>query len=186
MQALRNLVLRVVPFLLIAIALSSCGSSNNTNLTAQQAQAAAGGVWSAEVVGGEGSISGFSFITDFNLTDTGALTINYFQFLTTESGSDACFPADGGSESGTITLSNVNGSNFQVNGTFSFKVQANGNTLTLNGALTGTATTTGTLTDGSVTGTWSITGSPHCTDTKGGTFTMTQSTTTTTTSSSGS
>jgi hypothetical protein len=178
MQVLRKLILRIASLLLVAFALVSCGSSTNSNLSPQQAESATGGIWSAEIVGGEGTISGFSFITQFTLTDTGSLNVNYFQFLNPESGPSACFPANGGTEAGTITLSNVNGSTFQVNGTFKFTVQANGNTLTLNGVLTGTATTTDTLTDGSVTGTWSVTGASNCTDTKGGTFTMTQSTTT--------
>lgn len=182
MRPLKKLALRVTPFFFIAVALSSCGSSNNSTLSPQQAQSATSGTWSAEIIGGESAASGFSFITQFTLNDNGSLNVTYFQFLTSEPGPSPCFPANGGTEAGTIMLSNVNGSTFQVNGTFKFTVQGNGNTLTLNGALTGTATTTNTLTNGSITGTWNVTGTSGCTDTKGGTFTMTQSTTTTSSS----
>ena len=94
--------------------------------------------------------------------------------------------SNGSNESGTATLNTNTGTN-QVTGTLDFTVTSvtpAGNTLTLTGNLTGTSngttTTTGTLSNGVVSGTWTLTGGqgdPSCTVLKG-TFVMCQGTAT--------
>lgn len=167
-----------VSVLLVALSLTSC----STPTVSQQAQTAAGGIWSAEIVGGSGPASGFSFTTEFTLSTDGNLTITYFQFLTQEAGSNACFPIDGGTENGQMVL-NANESTDQVTGTLKYTVTASGNTLTLNGNVTGTEVNgLPPLSDGSITGTWTVAGSTSCTGS--GNFTMTQAPASTTSSSS--
>jgi hypothetical protein len=153
--------------LLVALMLNGCSSSSTT------AQAAATNVWSADLSGGVGPASGFSFTTQFTLNGNGSLNITYFQFLT----SGTCFPITGGTQSGSMVLTtNTTSNNITnaVSGTFVYTVQAGGNTLTLNGTVTGTvATNTTTLSGGSATGTWAATGATGCNVT-GQSFTMTQ------------
>ncbi|MGA8621738.1 MAG: hypothetical protein WB660_24845 [Candidatus Sulfotelmatobacter sp.] len=153
----------VAILLLVALSFSSCSTPSVT----QVAQSAAGGVWSAQVFGGSGEVSGFSFTTQFTVNTDGSLTITYFQFLTEGS----CFPVDGGTQTGSMILT-INAATEQLTGPFTYTVQASNNTLTLNGVVTGTESGT-MLTGGSITGTWQVTGT-GC-STAGGTFTMTQS-----------
>ncbi len=168
---------QVALLLLVALMLSGC--SNNV-VNTQTAQQAASGVWSAEMLGGSGEASGFSFNTEFTVHSGGDLEITYFQFLTAEGGTSPCFPVNGGTEAGTMKL-NIDPSTGEVTGTMTYTVQATGNTLTLNGQVTGTAAITGiptSLSNGSVTGTWAVTGGSGCNAT-GGTFTMCQAATAT-------
>jgi hypothetical protein len=157
----------VAILLLVAIMLNGCGSSRPT------AQSVTGGVWSASLSGGEGSASGFSFITQFTVDSSGTLSFSRFEFINQGN----CFPLDGGAVSGTMGLTE-NMATDQVTGSMTLTVAGNGNTLTLsspdgvNGTLTGT-----TLSNGTVTGTWSVTGGTGCTG-GGGSFTMTSETTT--------
>ncbi len=155
----------VAILVLVAFTLSGCGGPNYLNT--QNAQQAAGGIWSAQIIGGSGPASGFSFNTQFTVNSNGSLSITYFQFLT----QGACFPVEGGTQTGTMDLT-INGSTDLVTGTLTYTVLASGNTLTLNGQVTGTENGN-TLTDSSITGTWTITGGTGCTG-AGGTFTMTQ------------
>lgn len=161
----------VAILLLVTIALGACGGP--TKINTQTAQTAAGGIWSAQVLGGSGAASGFSFNTEFTVNGDNSLAVTYFQFLT----KGTCFPVDGGTQTGTMDLT-INGSTGLVTGTLKYTVQASGNSLTLNGQVTGTATTQdpNALSDGSVTGTWAVTGGSGCNAT-GGTFTMCQSST---------
>jgi hypothetical protein len=171
-----------VVLLLVTISLSSC----STPTVPQQAESATGGIWSAELFGGSGPASGFSFTTEFTLNNNTSLTITYFQFLTAESGSKICFSSVdniGGSENGSLALTTINQATGQVEGTLKYEVTSpgGGTTLTLNGTLTGTEVNgTPPLSDGSITGTWTTTGAGGCSGT--GTFTMTQGSSTTTTS----
>jgi hypothetical protein len=158
----------VALLLLLALMLNGCGGSNL--ITTQTAQSAAAGIWSAQIFGGSGEASGFSFNTEFTVNSSGTLSITYFQFLTT----GTCFPVDGGTENGSMDLI-INSSTSAVTGTFTYTVQSSSNKLTLNGQVTGTANGTATsLSDGSITGTWTVAGGTGCNAT-GGTFTMCQS-----------
>jgi len=166
----------VAVLLLVALMLNGCGGTNTVNT--QTAQNAAGGIWSAEILGGSGAASGFSFNTEFTVNSGGGLDVTYFQFLTAEGGTSPCFPVDGGTEAGSMALT-INGSTGAVTGTMTYTVQATGSTLTLNGQVTGTAAITGSptsLSNGAVTGTWTVAGGSGCNAT-GGTFTMCQSST---------
>ena len=100
----------VAILLLVALALNGCGSSNTT-----ATQTAAGGTWQAQTFGGIGPDSGFSFITQFTLGSNGTLSISYFQFL--NSNSAQCFPVSGGTQAGSMILTE-NTTNFTVTGPF--------------------------------------------------------------------
>lgn len=151
----------VAVLLVVALMLNGCSSTTTTT------QAAAGGIWSASLPGGTGEASGFSFTTQFTVNGDGSLSVTYFQFLT----QGPCFPITGGSVAGSMVLT-TNTSNNAVTGTFTYTVQSSGNTLTLNGTVTGTNAVP-TLSGGSVTGTWSLTGGSGCSS-SGQSFTMTQ------------
>jgi hypothetical protein len=150
----------VAILLLFTLVLNGCGSSTPTT------QTAASGIWSAQLPGGNGEASGFSFTTQFTVNGDGSLSITYFQFLT----EGTCFPISGGTETGSMVLT-TNTSTNAVTGTFTYSVQSGSDTLTLNGTVTGIASTT-TLSGGSITGTWSLAGS-GCSATAGS-FTMKQ------------
>jgi hypothetical protein len=153
----------VAVLLPIALMLNGCGSSTSTAVQATKAP----GVWSADLSGGIGPASGFSFTTQFTLNGNGSLSITYFQFLT----QGTCFPISGGSETGSMILNTVTTNN-TVTGTFTYTVQSGGNTLALTGTVTGTANGTA-LSGGSITGTWSVTGGSGC-SASGQSFTMEQ------------
>jgi hypothetical protein len=154
----------VAILLLVALMLNGCGSSSS-----KTTQATATGVWSADLSGGIGPASGFSFTTQFTVNGNGTLNITYFQFLT----SGTCFPITGGSQSGSMVLT-TNTTTNAVTGTFVYAVQSGGNTLTLNGTVTGTvAMNTTTFSGGAASGTWSVTGGTGC-NVNGQSFTMTQ------------
>jgi len=154
----------VAILLLLALVLNGCGSGTTT------AQTAAGGLWKAELLGGSGTASGFSFNAQFTVNGDGSLSISSFQFLTANPAQ--CFPISGGTVTGSMTLTE-NTTNFTVTGTFKFTVQSGNNTLTLNGTVTGTESGN-TLSGGSITGNWTLAGGSGCSDTNGGSFTMTQ------------
>ncbi len=155
----------VAILLLLALALNGCGNNKSTSTT----QAAASGLWQAQLLGGSGTASGFSFTTQFTVGSDGTLNITSFQFLT----EGMCFPVDGGTQSGTMMLT-VDSTTNAVTGTFSFTVQSGNNTLTLTGTVTGTEVSS-TLSNTKVIGTWTLAGDAGCNDTTGGSFTMTQS-----------
>ena len=163
--------MREVAILLVAtLLINGCGTSSTAT------QAAAGGTWSAQLLGGEGPASGFSFVTSFTVGGSGGgLTLSSFQFDT----AGACLPVNGDTVGGTMVLVE-NQTTFQVTGTVAFTVQSGSNTLTLNGNVTGTENGifgNGTsLSNAVATGTWAFTGSgtpAGCNDASGS-FTMTQ------------
>lgn len=159
----------VAVLLLLALTLSACGN------TSTPVQTAVGGNWQAQLSGGEGQESGFSFITNFTVSGTGGgLTFSTFQFLT----AGQCFPIDGESPTGTVALT-VNQTTFAVTGPFNFTVTSGGNTLTLTGTLTGTENgVNGTIfSGGTVTGTWTLTGTCAAGSSVTGNFIMTQGST---------
>jgi hypothetical protein len=163
--------MREVAILLVAaLLLNGCGSSSSTTLTTPA------DLWSAQMQGGRGPASGFSFSTDFTLNSDGSLTFSSFQFYN----AGACFPVNGDSVTGSITNLEVNQNSYAVTGTLTVTVQSGSNTLTLGPApLTGTGGPSGSdvLTGGSVTGTWTFagSGSPAGCNNTTGSFTMTQS-----------
>ena len=165
----------VAMLLLVALLLNGCGTSSTAT------QTAAGGTWSAQMLGGEGQASGFSFITEFSVSGGGGgLTISSFEFVTYNNNTSCfpVFPLNGGTVTGTMTLVE-NPNTYAVTGTLVFTVQSGGNMLVLNGTVTGTENgLNGTTLSGAVaTGTWTFTGSgtpAGCVDTSGS-FTMTQS-----------
>jgi hypothetical protein len=151
----------VAILLLAALLLNGCSTSTTT------AQTAASGVWNAELLGGSGEASGLSFTTQFTVSSNNSLNITFFQLLTQGS----CFAVTGGTQTGTMTLT-TNSTTMAVTGPFSYTEQSQGNTLTLTGAVTGTESGT-TLSGGSITGTWAVTGGTGC-NASNGTFTMKQ------------
>jgi len=58
----------VAVLLLAALILNGCSTSSTTSV-----QTAAGGTWQAEMLGGQGTASGFSFITQFTVGSNGTL-----------------------------------------------------------------------------------------------------------------
>ncbi len=164
----------ILLLLAMGLMLGGCGSNQAS------VQKGASGIWLAELTGGTGEASGFSFITDFTINGNSTLTIESFQFLTTSSSGSECFPLNGGTVVGAMPLTVE--SNDSVMGTISYAVTNSGNTLTLTGNVTGTATQNGsgtnvtyTLTSATITGNWTLKGSCASTAT-GGNFSMTQST----------
>ena len=138
------------------------------------------GNWEAELTGGIGEASVLNFITAFSVTDisgnTEPLNITGFSFFNQNS----CF-ASVQNPTGVAAL--VVDSTNAVTGTITYTVQSGspaGTILTLTGNVTGTSNgtvgTTGTFSNGAVTGTWTLTGGEGCTGT--GTFTMCQNGTT--------
>ncbi|MFZ0297021.1 MAG: hypothetical protein WAM13_01600 [Candidatus Sulfotelmatobacter sp.] len=165
----------ILVLLMMTLMLGGCGS------TPTSVQTGAGGIWLAELTGGTGEASGFSFITDFTLNGNSTLNITSFQFLNYNPNNSAnCFSSiNGPNVSGSIPLTVQ--SNDTVTGTITYEVQSSGNTLTLTGNVTGTASQNGTgtnvtytLTSATISGNWSLKGSPGCNAT-GGSFIMTQS-----------
>jgi hypothetical protein len=167
--------MKQVAILLVAVLLlNGCG-------TTPAVQQQAGAIWQAELIGGAGPSSGFSFITQFTVNGGGALTFANFQFLNNGS----CFPYLG--EIPTATLANLNivQGTLQVTANLTFTVLSGGNTLTLTGPMTGTVSETGetgnntfTFTSATITGDWTLVGSgTGACSAANGSFTMNLTTT---------
>jgi hypothetical protein len=154
--------LAFLTLLALAFAVSSCGTSPNTNPTTSTS---ATGFWEAQLVGGTGEASKLGFVTAFNVINIGPLNITSFSFFN----ASACFAngVDGSTEAGTAAFT-TNISTGQVTGSLIYTVTSSippGNILTLTsvqGGLTGTSngttTTTGTLSDGVAVGKWQLAG----------------------------
>jgi len=165
--------------LALAVVVASCGTGKPTTTVENTVN----GNWEAQLAGGTGPASQLDFIIQFNVTNVNGSTepIDFtgFSFINDQAASGSCFPS-GQTVSGnaTITVLSTN----QVQGTMAITVSgaASTSTLTLTGTnvygtANGTPGTIGTLTNGVVTGTWSLTGS--CVGsgtTASGTFTMCQ------------
>ena len=166
---------------LLALEISVCGCGNSTTPSTTPNTSTSGN-WEVQFTGGTAEASKLDFVTAFSVTNSGSLTITGFSFIN----AGKCFAngVNGSTQSGSATL--VTSSTNAVTGTLTFTVQSvtpAGNTLTLNGNLTGTSNgttgTTGTLSNGVVSGTWTLTGGqgdPSCAG--GGSFLMCQGTTT--------
>lgn len=161
--------------LALELAVCGCGSSNNSSTTTSTSTS---GNWEVQLIGGTAEASKLNFVTSFTVTNSGPLDITGFSFIN----AGACFATgtNTSTESGSATLDTSSTS--AVTGTLNFAVTSitpAGNTLSLTGNLTGTSngttTTTGTLSNGVVSGTWTLTGGagdPSCVGT--GTFVMCQ------------
>src|SRR6202163_4028583 len=168
--------------LALELAVCGCGTHTIANTTPSTTTS---GSWEAQLTGGADQASLLNFVTAFSLNNnntvtSGPLTITGFGFIN----AGKCFAngVNGSTETGNATL--VTSSADQVTGSLSFKVVSvtpAGNTLTMSGNLTGTSngtvTTAGTLSNGVVVGTWSLSGGagdPSCTGS--GNFLMCQGT----------
>jgi hypothetical protein len=169
----------------LSLAVYGCGSRN---LDTTRTNTTASGEWEAHVDGGLGSASELNFVTAFSVTDNGSgtnlsLEITSFSFIN----AGKCFPngIDTSSQKGNTTFSTITGTD-QVVGQMSYTVGSNvppGSLLTLSsytngftGISTATQNQTGTLSNGVVVGTWTLTNNDSSnTDCTGnGTFIMCQ------------
>jgi hypothetical protein len=180
--------MKKLAFLLgLALELAVCGCGTHT-IANKTPSTTTSGSWEANLTGGTDQASLLNFVTTFSLNNnntitSGPLTITGFSFLN----AGKCFAngVDATTQSGNATL--VTNTADQVTGSLSFKVLSitpSGNTLTMSGNLTGTSngtiTTAGTLSNGVVVGTWSLTGGggdASCGQ-QGGSFIMCQGTNT--------
>jgi len=151
--------------LAIALELAVCGCGNNTPTSTITTQANTAS-WEAQLTGGTGQASLLNFVVSFSVNTTGPLDVTGFAFFN----QGACFATTANSQtvSGTTTLTTSN--NLTVTGPFSLTIKSNSNsnTLALTGTITGTSngttTTIGTLSNGVVTGTWTLNSSDtNCT-----------------------
>ena len=154
---------KLVFLMVLALELAICGCGSNT-IANPSTNTAASGNWEAQLTGGFDQSSLLNFVTAFRIFDTGPLDISSFNFYN----EGKCFAngtidVPGSRETGTATL--ITGSADQVTGTFNFKVTSispPGNVLTMTGNLTGTSNgtpqVTGTLSNGVVVGTWTLSG----------------------------
>jgi hypothetical protein len=168
----------------LSLAVYGCGSRTlNTTLT----NTTASGNWEAHVDGGLGPTSQLNFVTNFTVTDNGsgnnlALQIASFSFIN----AGTCFPngIDSSSEQGFTTFSTITGTD-QVIGTMTYKIASGvppASTLLLTsyangftGISTATQNTTGTLSNGVVVGTWTLSNNASNASCNGnGTFIMCQ------------
>jgi hypothetical protein len=161
---------------LLALELAVCGCGTNSPNTTVSTSTS--GNWEARMTGGTAEASLLNFTTTFSVVNGGPLNITALAFFN----NGKCFGTAVGNEteagSTTLTTSSTN----QVTGPFTFTVSSvvpAGNVLALTGNLTGTSNgtvgTTGTLSNGVVVGTWTLTGGQgDASCTGGGTFLMCQ------------
>jgi hypothetical protein len=159
----------VAILLSLVLMLSGCGDTNHV-------QAGVGGIWSAALTGGDGEASGFSFVSQFTLSGS-SISFSSLQFINynqTGNQQESCFPLSPPTSSDTGTSDLSANSAGQVTGTMSITVDSGGNTLTLTSTTVSGIinTNTNVLSNGVITGTWTIAGSTACSGS--GTFTMTQ------------
>ena len=168
--------MKVALLVLLALELAVCGCGNSNDSTSGGTTTT--GNWEAQLTGGTEQASLLNFVTSFSVTNSGPLDITGISFLNT----GACFAngVNGATVSGNadFTTSSTNA----VTGTMSLTITSttSGSVLTMTGDLTGTSdatsTTTGTLSNGVVVGSWSLTpgsGAADC-NTGSGSFTMCQ------------
>lgn len=165
--------LALVALLALEFAVCGCGTSGSPN-TFTNTQAT--GNWEAQLSGGSDQASLLNFITAFTVTDQGPLSFsgsNPVGFFNAGS----CFATGSNAETvaGTANFG-TNVATNQVTGTLGLTITSttNGNVLILNqgnltGTSNGTTSTTGTLSNGVVVGTWSLpaTNTPGCNNVTG-------------------
>jgi hypothetical protein len=147
----------------LELAVGGCGNNTPTSTITTTANTSA---WEAQLTGGTGQASLLNFVVTFSVNTTGPLDVTGFAFFN----QGACFATTANSQtvSGTTTLTTSN--NLTVTGPFSLTIKSNSNSnsLALTGTVTGTSngttTTIGTLSNGVVTGTWTLNSSDsNCT-----------------------
>jgi hypothetical protein len=152
---------RLAILAVLALDFAICGCANNTPSSTTKTSTT--GNWEAQLTnptGGQASL--LNFIVAFDVTNSGPLKINGFGFFNdntcfakgssgqTENG-NASFTTDAtGHVTGTLTLTITSSSNGSV-----LTLTSNPDGLT--GTSNGTTTTTGTLSNGQVAGTWTLT-----------------------------
>jgi hypothetical protein len=157
--------LAFVAVLALELAVCACGTStSNTSVV----NTTANGTWEATLTGGSANTSLLNFVTQFTVTDQGPITITSVAFFNV--GPNACFTTGLNEENETGSANFGTNSNGTVVGTLSLTINSvnpPGNTLVLTGNLTGTSngttTTTGVLSNGVVSGTWTLKGTSGCT-----------------------
>ncbi|HEY3973336.1 MAG TPA: hypothetical protein VGM18_10050 [Candidatus Sulfotelmatobacter sp.] len=176
--------LAILMVLALELAVAGCGSTTPSTTT----NTSTSGNWEAQLIGGTGEASKLNFITAFNVENSGPLSDITIGFIN----QGACFatPVTGPTTTETGSASfTTNTSTDQVTGALTFSITSdlsvNQLVLTsypngLTGTSNGTTTTTGTLSNGVVIGTWQLTGGagdPSCAN-QSGTFLMCQGTNT--------
>ncbi len=149
--------LALVTLLALELAVCGCGTSGTpSNVTNTQAT----GNWEAQLTGGTQQASLLNFVTTFTVTNSGPLNITGLGFFN----SGSCFATGTNAETATGAANFTTSSTNAVTGTLNLTVTSstNGSVLTLNaGTLTGTSngttSTTGSLSNGVVVGTWTLT-----------------------------
>jgi hypothetical protein len=169
---LKKLAILIV--LALELAVSGCGN----NVPAAINNTSTNGNWEAQLINGTGQASLLNFVVSFSVINGGPLDVTGFAFFN----QGACFSSGltSTSEAGTATFTTNNAG--QVNGTLNLTVTSNtnGSVLKLTGQLTGrsngTTTTTGTLSNGVVVGSWDLTPGKNVTNcsTDSGSFVMCQ------------
>ena len=168
--------LALVALLALELAVCGCGTSGTTPTTTSTE---ATGNWEAQLTGGTDQTSLLNFVTTFTVTNSGPLNITGFGFFN----SGACFRTGANAESVTGNASFTTSSTNTVTGQLNLTITSTtgGSVLTLNpGTLTGTSngttTTTGTLSNGVVVGTWSLSAgsSSTCTGATSGSYILCQ------------
>lgn len=152
---------RLATLVLLALTFAIFGCANNTPSTVTNTSTT--GNWEAQLIspsGGQASL--LNFVVAFNVTNSGPLDITGFGFFNQNS----CFASglNGQTEKGNASF--TTDATGHVTGTLSLTVTSstNGSVLTLTsnadgltGTSNGTTTTTGTLSNGVVIGTWTLT-----------------------------
>jgi len=173
----------ILAVLALQLAVGGCGNTPTNTVTTTTS-----GNWEAQLIGGTGPTSQLNFVVAFNVTDTTGtankpLDITGVGFFN----AGPCFTTGNNSETASGTATLVTNSAGQVTGTLKMIITSStsGSVLTLNGNVTGnsngTTTTTGTLTNGVVTGNWTISPGasvPNCVTPATPTFVMCQETAT--------
>jgi hypothetical protein len=166
--------LAFLTLLAVAVLISSCGS----NTIQPTPTSTANGNWEAQLTGGSGPATGLSFLINFYFSTTngnasGPITVNDFSFIN----ANTCFPGIAGL-SGSAQLTNNTNTN-QITGTMTLTIKSgSGSTLTLTanppaGEVLGTSSN-GTITNGAVNGTWTLTNSSNSACNAGGTSSTVQ------------
>ena len=170
----------------LALELAVCGCGNNKPNSVTNTSTS--GNWEAQLIDGTGQASLLNFVVAFSVTNNGPLDITGFGFFNQGS----CFDTGLNKQTENGNASFTTDTTGHVTGTLDLTVNSSstGSVLKLTGQLTGTSngttTTTGTLSNGVVVGTWSLSAgqgsASSCTGS--GTFVMCQGTATCSTTGS--